>query len=219
MNCSCCDTGIYNNTFSLKMAAKELKKFNKSGPNKSSRKLIATLKKDISKGGTTALNLLDIGSGIGSIPLSLTSVGLSKISSIDISDAYQEVLKIEIKKSSENIDVEFYLGDFIGHSAKIEVADIVTLDKVICCYKDYRQLIEQSVNKSSRYYGIIIPRNTWWVKFGNNVGILFRKLFGTGFVTYIHPLEKIEKIIFDNNFSRIINQYSFEWQILLYQKN
>lgn len=67
--------------------------------------------------------------------------------------------------------------DFVSLAKGIPDADIVTLDRVICCYDDVEGLVSLSAAKARRLYGWVYPRPAWWVKavlFFENLGCRLR---------------------------------------------
>ena len=46
---------------------------------------------------------------------------------------------------------------FLALADQLEPADIVTLDKVICCYADMRRLLDQSAGKARKLYAASEP--------------------------------------------------------------
>ena len=44
-------------------------------------------------------------------------------------------------------------------SDEIEAADVVTLDRVICCYPDMEALVGRSAERALRLYGLVHPRD------------------------------------------------------------
>lgn len=82
MSCNhCCGA---NQQFNLKSAKKDLKRYFKKEPLKPTKLLTEALKSVDLKG----LSLLDIGGGIGSIPLQLIPHGLNKVTNVDASEGY-----------------------------------------------------------------------------------------------------------------------------------
>ncbi len=79
-------------------------------------------------------------------------------------------------------------------------------------------LVTKSVEKSKKLYGIVIPRDKWWVKAINGFGNVILKLLGTRFHSFIHPVASIEQIIFEAGFKRGHLEYQREWMIAVYER-
>jgi hypothetical protein len=49
-----------------------------------------------------------------------------------------------------------------------------------------------------RLYGLVYPRDTWWVKVTIRVENLLRKLRGSDFRVVVHPTQEVDRLIKDN---------------------
>ena len=208
----CCQAQ-YDGLFDLERAKEDLADYLADGPKKSSKHLINVLKNLDIKGFT----LLDIGGGIGAITHELTDRGVEGVQHMDISNAYATIFEEEIKRRGID-NVSIMRGDFKENHTQISAADIVTLDKVICCYDDYVELVTQSVKKSTKYYGCVLPKDAWWVKlifYFDNLSRIIRK---RNFRSFVHPVRKVEGLITDQGFRRIAKVKHGNWLTLLYEK-
>jgi len=213
MSCQhCCGA---NQQFDTKSAKKDLKRYLKRGPRKPTKKLTEAFKSlDI-----TNLSLLDIGGGVGPIPLELIPQGLSKVTDVDASEGYINVAKSEAKKRDYKEKINYLTGDFTDVHSQIEAHDIVTLDKVICCYPFVENLLKTSLSKAKTYYALVYPqanfisRTTVW--FLN----MTLKIRGNPFRTFIHNQKVIDCLIANAGFTEIYSGTTFlSWQIHLYKR-
>ncbi|MFK5889365.1 MAG: methyltransferase domain-containing protein [Flavobacteriaceae bacterium] len=213
MSCQhCCGA---NQQFDTKSAKKDLKRYLKRGPRKPTKRLTEAFKKlDINN-----LSLLDIGGGVGPIPLELIPQGLSKVTDVDASEGYINVAKSEAKKRDYKEKINYLTGDFTDVHSQIEAHDIVTLDKVICCYPFVENLLKTSLSKAKTYYALVYPqanflsRTTVW--FLN----MTLKIRGNPFRTFIHDQKVIDRLIASAGFTEIYKGSTFlSWQIHLYKR-
>ena len=218
MNCCAECSTAYNHTFNAKMAARDLKRYKKRGPSESTKKLLNVIFNRPGK-GSNSKSLIDIGGGIGAIGLESVANGIESITSIDVSSEYLSAAEKEVVEQGLQNRFTFYTGDVVQLATNIDPADIVTLDKSICCYQDYASLVETSVSMARNIVGIVIPREVWWVIWINAIGNLFRKLKGDTFRTFVHPVTKIRSIITNHGFTELATQRSREWEILVFRVN
>ena len=212
MPCNCYDS--YHCLFDSKKAEEDLKNYKTDGPKKSSLPMLEMIKRQELDG----LSLLDIGGGVGAVSFELMKNGIRETTYVDISKAYSEVMLREAEERNLKDKVTVYLGDFTELAEKINPVDIVTLDKVICCYPDYKELVSQSVSKAKKYYAYIIPRDIWWVKIGLWIDDKFRALRKSKFKTYAHPVSEINTLIEKEGFNQIERTHKREWLIALFEK-
>ena len=177
---SCCQCQGIERLFDQRTAARELKNYQQQGPEKSTRLLLDTLRQGLS--AAQPFSLLDIGGGVGVIQHELMGTGLAQGTSIDASSAYLSLAKQEAERRGYAERMHYQHGNFVDIAPCLEPADIVTLDRVICCYDDMPSLVKLSAEKAQRFYGLVFPRDTWWMKIGrilvegtarsNNVGLV-----------------------------------------------
>ena len=210
----CCSNPTYQEMFDDKSAKKELKRYKNKGVKRSTRPLIAMLNKLPVK----AASLLDIGGGIGIISFELFKRGLANSTSVDISAAYAQTFQQEAARSGLADKIEAHTGDFLTIEQALPNADLVTLDKVICCYKDYQGLITSSVAKAKKWYIYTLPRDVWWVRWTQLIGQKVMKLSGSKFESFVHPVAEIEAIVTSNGFRKIDTRYNLQWMTVAYEK-
>lgn len=207
----CRDAGDF---FDEKTARRELKRYIRRGPDKPTRLLTKQLRRKEARGKT----LLDIGGGIGAIQLELFSEGLDRSINVDASAAYQAVSKAEIANRGLSNRTEYHYGDFTDLADSLPQADIVTLDKVICCYPDSEKLLKASLQKCTGLYGLVYPRTHFISKTGFTLVNFWFRLKRLEFRTYIHDPEAVERIIRKHGFRLHSKQKTILWQVLLFEK-
>jgi hypothetical protein len=94
----------------------------------------------------------------------------------------------------------------------------VTLDRVICCYGDMKSLVAASAGKARSLYGIVVPRDRWWVRAGEQLGNLMRRLRGDPFRSFVHPVVAIDAAGRGQGLVPVSSACTFVWQILVYAR-
>jgi 2-polyprenyl-3-methyl-5-hydroxy-6-metoxy-1,4-benzoquinol methylase len=213
MNCShCC--GV-EKIFGKGLAEHDLHDYQIHGPSKTTRLLIEALK----AGGVEGLALLDIGGGVGTIQHVLLNAGVSRATAVEASSAYLQVDRQEAERRGDAARITFYHGDFVDLARQVPQADIVTLDKVVCCYPDMRALVGLSAAHAAKVYGVIFPRDTWWIRAGSWLLNLFLRLARNSFRAFVHPSAEVEAVIRANGLERRYYHTTFFWQVMVYERN
>ncbi|MCH7613433.1 MAG: methyltransferase domain-containing protein [Candidatus Marinimicrobia bacterium] len=201
--------------FDKKTALKELKRYRKKGPQKTTRMLLDAIRKNGIKGS----DFLDIGGGIGAIQKGLIKEGAANGMNIEASKAYVEIAKEEAHDNGIAEKVKFRQGDFTTIASDSDSADIVTLDKVICCYDDMSALVGLSSGLARKIYGVIYPRDVWWVKIALPILNLYPRIRGSSFRAFIHPTKKVEEIILGNGLKPYYYATTFVWQVAVFTRD
>jgi len=210
----CCQCQGIENMFDKKAAKRQLKRYLKKGPSKTTSMLLDA----INKKGVQGLNFLDIGGGIGAIQYDLIKAGASNGTSIEASSAFFDVVKEEALQNGLAERVNFKYGDFTATASDVDSADIVTLDKVICCYDDMSELVGLSSKLARKIYAVIYPRDVWWTKLALLMVNFYPRIKGSSFRVFIHPTKKVEEIIFGNGLKRNYYATTLFWQVAIFTR-
>jgi 2-polyprenyl-3-methyl-5-hydroxy-6-metoxy-1,4-benzoquinol methylase len=190
-------------------------RYRKEGIVKTTRLLIDAISGTDIKGMT----LLDIGGGLGGIQHVLLAGGAARAISVDASSAYVKAAKEEAKRRELDDRISFLHGDFVDLADEVSQADIVTLDRVLCCYDDMLALVKLSAAKAQKKYGLVFPRDLWSFRLILPVANFFIALTGSPFRIYIHKTEQVEKILQEQGLVKLYQKNAGFWQIMVYNRN
>ena len=192
MSCCCSSAGAAaERQFSEKRAAKDLAKYRSKGPGPTARLLLA----GIAKAGPPHERLLDVGSGVGALTFELLDRGLTEAVGVDLSSAYVSAASEEAARRGRTDSVRFVHGDFVGIAGQLLAADIVTLDRVVCCYPEYERLLDESARHADRYFALSYPRDVWYVRTWVGVENMARQLCRNPFRTFVHSAAAMDHVI------------------------
>jgi ubiquinone/menaquinone biosynthesis C-methylase UbiE len=118
--------------FDSKVAERDLRRYRRRGADATTRLILAELRRCPLEGR----RLLDVGGGIGVISCELADTRLASASIVEASPAYLEIARREVGLKYESRPTQFVLGDFALIASTLPDADVVTLDRVVCCYPD-----------------------------------------------------------------------------------
>jgi predicted TPR repeat methyltransferase len=213
MTCSGPCDGI-DDQFDRKTAQRELQRFRRRGPIRTTKRLIDALR----SAGISGATILDIGGGIGAIHHTLLDAGASTAMQVDASFEYIQSAREETARNGHSNRVLFLRGDFVQWAANVPDADIVTLDRVICCYADMESLVRNAAAKSRRLLGAVYPRDTWWVRFGVRSINAILRMRGSRFQAYAHSPEAIDAVLRSQGLERISAQRTLVWDIAVFTR-
>jgi SAM-dependent methyltransferase len=146
----------------------------------------------LGRAGFTQATLLEIGCGVGFLHQSLIEAGATSAVGVDLSEGMLEQARAAARERGLEGRVTYLQGDFLELAAGIEPADVVLLDKVICCYPDAEGLVRASQAKARRVYAFTIPRDRWWARAGGVLTNLALRLLGSSFRAYVHDPVRID---------------------------
>lgn len=208
-----CDCGCAN-VFGTREAENDLKRYRKDGPTKATKALIDAIVAE----GVDGATLLDIGAGIGAIQLELLGAGVSNARFVDATEAYVTAARSEAERRGFGDRVAGRVGDFVTLAAEIEPADVVTLDKVVCCYADMPALLGRAAERARRVVGLVYPREVWWNRVASRVFDAWGWLTRDPTRWRLHQTADVDRVMADAGFERHDISHDFIWHVVLYRR-
>ena len=200
--------------FDTDAGAQKLRAYLRNGPDRTTRLLVDALRAE----GVADATLLDIGGGIGAIQLELLESGLRSATDVDAASGYLAVAREEAARRGYDGRVTYHHGDFVALAGELEPADIVTLHRVICCYHDMPALVGASVAKARRLYGVVYPRDDWWVRLSMAAENFGEWIQRSSFRAFVHPTRAVDGMIRDAGFERRFFHRGAVWQVVVYAR-
>ena len=212
MPSNCCE--MENNTFGEDEAKANLKDYRKRGP-ANQTKLILEAVRSL---GLQDASLLDVGGGIGTIHHELLKDVASEATHVDASSAYLKIANEEAQRQGHSERVKFIHADFTDVADELPQVDVVTLDRVVCCYPDFRSLLKAAASKSRKAIALTYPRETWWLKMGIAVANFFQRLRRDPFQGFVHPVAEMEALLNGEGLRRVSTRRLLVWEMSLYRR-
>jgi magnesium-protoporphyrin O-methyltransferase len=215
-----CATGCacaVGNEFDDRSARKDRDAFRRKGPDRTTAWLIDGLRGGPS-GDVGGLSVLDIGAGVGAVHLTLLGAGAASAVDVDGSPAYVAAARDEAARLGVADAVRYAIGDFVELAPSIGPADLVALDRVVCCYPDMEALVRESVARARLRYGVVYPRDSGWIRavarIANGAGRLFRRRIRI----WIHPAAGVDAIVRAAGFAPRLERRTLFWQVVVYER-
>ena len=211
----CCDPVAYRRFFDSKEADRRLRRYRKSGLDDLARGIVDYLaSRDID-----GADLLEVGGGIGGIQVEMLRVGVANSVNVELSDAYERDASRLIRDEGLTDRVERRIGDFVESQDDVEAADIVILNRVICCYPWMNRMMEAAVSKTNRFLALTFPRERWFMKAAIGAGNLWWSLRSCGFRAYVHPVDEIESVARGAGLEVVHRDFSLGWQAVVFERS
>jgi magnesium-protoporphyrin O-methyltransferase len=106
-------------------------------------------------------------------------------------------------------------GDFLQLCDTLPSFDLVSLDRVVCCYPLYEPLLQQALGHAEHGIALSYPRDRWYVRaamwFENA-----KRARKSGFRTFVHPGARMQEIIRRAGFTLSSSRFTLAWSIDVY---
>ncbi len=166
--------------------------------------------------GIEGARVLEIGCGVGGLHQWLLQHGAANAVGVDLSDEMLTAARALAQARSLADRTEYHRGDFIDLAGQIGAADVVVLDKVLCCTPEAMSLSSLSAAHARRVYAFTVPRDRWLVRIGVAVLSLVMRLLRSSFRPYLHDLAAIETSLQAAGFERYDERRTFLWLMRAY---
>ncbi len=213
MNC-CTAINADTGRFFSRFAGFHRLRFRLFGFERTQRQLI----RGIQAAGIGGATLLEIGCGPGYLHRTLLRLGASRATGVDLSEAMLAIARAGAQAESLVERTDYRRGDFAQMANEVPDADLVVLDKVICCYPDWGSLVDCSLLKARRLYAFTIPRDRALTRTGVKAMRWGLRRFGCCYQPFIHDPAQIEARILAGGFRRTYEARTAGWLTRVYAR-
>jgi hypothetical protein len=183
----CCTPAGYRRLFSERSAQAQARRYRRRGLDPVSRRLVDVLKRHGVRGRT----LLEVGGGVGAIQIELLKAGLASAVSIELTPTYEEVAGALLREAGFADRVERRVMDFAESGAEVAAADIVVMNRVLCCYPDMPRLAGAAAGHTRELLVLSFPSERWWTRAAVGLGNLALRAARREFQAFVHPPQRI----------------------------
>ena len=180
---SCCRAGPCEEMFKPRMARRNLKRYRKKGLGAIERQMVASVPAKELDGA----RVLEIGGGIGTIQAELLAKGASEGEIVELVSGYEPYALELAREKGLKTRSRFRVADVLTQPEAVSPADIVVLNRVVCCSPDGVRLTEVAARLAERMLILSFPRDRFLVRVVTAVINRVQRLMGRSFRVFLHP--------------------------------
>ena len=162
---------------------------------------------------------MDVGAGIGALGFELLAAGAERVTAVEAAPAYVAAAREEAGRRNVADRLHVVHGDFVSVAGGVMQADVVTMDRVVCCYPAYQPLLEAALRRSRRLLAFSYPRDRWYVRTAVRMQNLGRALFRNPFRGFVHSARDMEALLEQHGFVRLGRRETLKWSADLYVRS
>ena len=187
-------------------------------------KVTGSLLDAITEAGVAERTVLDVGCGIGDLAIEVVARGAASGTGYDLSPkAIDEARRLAASRGVGD-RMRFEVGD--GAKLDLPAADIVVINRVVCCYPDTEKLLDHTLGAARSVFAITAPVSKgptgWWNRLWStleNVGYRLRPSKYGGFRVFIHDLDRVDERIRAAGFRRVRHERRrVVWDLAVYTR-
>ena len=205
----CCSPKGYRWIFSERMARADARRYRRRGPDRTSQRIVDYVKAQ----GVEGRTVLEVGGGVGAVQIELLKAGASRATSVELTPTYESEAEALLSEAGLTGRVERKVMDFAHANGEVASADIVIMNRVICCYADMPRLAAAAADHTDRLLVMSFPRAAWWMRMGLGLANLMLWLTRREFHIFVRPGEQIIAASQRHGLAPALNQAGVLWTV------
>lgn len=195
----CCDPSGYPGAFNRATAARSIRAFEKKGLDATAAPMVEAL----SGGGLDGAVVIEVGAGAGTALAAMFEAGAADAIGIDISPNYEATALSFLEQRGHTDDVEWHTGDFVALADRLPRADVVFLNRVLCCYPHMETLLRAASAKSAGRLAVSYPRDRILARIVVGMINLWLKVNRNSFRVFVHDPSEISRQLTEAGFEPV----------------
>ena len=210
----CCRPDDYDKVFDEKHARSKARDYARKGLGGDSQRIV-----DLVRGRLPAgYSVLEIGGGIGEIQLELLKDGAARTLNVELATQYERVADEMIRDRGLADRVERRLGDFVREARTIPTADVVIMNRVVCCYPDLEALVGAAADHARHYMVMTFPVDRWWIRCGLAAANTFLAIRRSTFRGYAHATNAVISVAERRALRLSAHRRGLIWQLVALER-
>ena len=208
----CCRPSDFDQIFDAKRARNKARDYARKGVTGDSRRIVDLVRRSIPPG----YSLLEVGGGIGEIQLELLRDGAAHVVNVELATQWEHSALELLRERGLGDRVERRLGDFVREGDNTPTADVVVMNRVVCCYPDAEALVGAAADHARRLLVMTLPVDRWWIRCGFTAGNLLLSLRGSTFRALAHPTHTVRSTAERHGLRLTQHDRGIIWQLLAF---
>jgi hypothetical protein len=180
---SCCRAAPCEEMFSPRAARRSLQRYRTKGLDALERRMLASATAD----GLAGSRILELGGGIGALQAELLVAGAERGEIVELVSAYEPYAQELAREMGFEGRVAFRVADVLDAPESVEPADVVVLNRVVCCTPDGVELAGIAAELTRRTLVLSFPRDRLLVRLGLRLLNGWQRMLGRSFRVFAHP--------------------------------
>jgi magnesium-protoporphyrin O-methyltransferase len=187
----CCARHGQEELFGERSARRDAERYRRRGADRMAR----SLARRAAARGVAGTTVLEIGGGVGPVLFELLREGAERGEIVELVPAYEPFVRELAEEQGVGERVSFRTADLVATPEEGSPADLVVLNKVVCCTPDGVELAGVAASLARRTLVLSHPREAWWARAAMSATNAGFRLLRRRFRVFVHPTRALEAAI------------------------
>ncbi|MCK8609388.1 methyltransferase domain-containing protein [Agromyces sp. C10] len=182
----------YDEVFDGRFAQRVARRYGARGLSRIERRLVEFLE----DAGVRGATVLEIGGGVGEMQLELLARGATRTVNVELSNGYERDAERLLSEAGVADRVTRLVGlDVAVDPEAIEPADLVVLNRVVCCYPEAERLLTAAASRARRALVFSHPRRNWVIRSRVAIENRMHRRAQVDFRSYVHRPQAMREAV------------------------
>ena len=205
----CCDPGVYDEAFGDAFVRRRAAAYRRRGLDRVSRDIVDR----VAGHGVEGRTVLEIGAGLGTLSIELLRRGAASATCVELATTYETEAAALAAEAGVAERVVRRRADVAADPTAVAPADVVVLNRVVCCYPDDVALLAVAASLGRELVVLSYPRSDAVSRAAVallNAGLV---ITGSGYRGYAHPEARMLRTLEQQGLEAATVRRGAVWQV------
>jgi magnesium-protoporphyrin O-methyltransferase len=200
--------------FSPRAARRSLQRYRARGLDEIERRMIESA----AGSGVEGTRVLEIGGGIGRLLVELLGAGADRGEVVELVSSWEPYARELARERGLAERTSFRVVDVLEEADGVDPADVVILNRVVCCSPDGVALAGQAARLTRQVLVLSFPRDVVWLRVGVRMLNLGFRLMGRAFRVFAHSPAALEAAAEDAGLRLAECGHGAAWEYMTFRR-
>ncbi|NLG23551.1 MAG: SAM-dependent methyltransferase [Actinomycetales bacterium] len=206
----CCDPRGCDRMFDQRFAAHRARTYRQHGLDRPQERMVDFL----ASVGIEGRSVLEIGGGVGEIPIDLLRRGASTATNVEIVRAYDEEARQLAREMGVADRISQVVGDVAVDPDLVAPADLVVLHRVVCCYPDVKRLLGAAAHLTGHALVLSHPPYNLLARGLIQIINLVERIRRMEYRSFDHDPDLMTEVLREGGLSVVHRRSGLVWQVV-----
>jgi predicted RNA methylase len=173
---------------------------------------------EVRRRGVERATVLELGGGVGALQIELLRVGAAQAVNVELSPEWEEAAGELARENDVEDRIERRVADAVADATVLAPADVVVMNRVVCCYPDPDALMTVAAEHATRLLVVSFPRDRPLVRLINRLANAWMRLRRIDFRSFVHSERQIVASAHRSGLRTVTEHRDFAWRAVAFAR-